>query len=79
MVDDRTKEEGEKGFVVKDKRFSARKEEEGPQAKEEVKREEPGREDIPEQNIPLPEINFPNLREVSTSDNNRSTRLVISG
>ena len=56
------KDEGEeKGFVVKDKRFSARKEEEGEsQVREEGKIEEPLKEDI-RQEVPLPEISFINL------------------
>ena len=68
MADDRRKEEAEKSFVVKDKRFSARKEGEESQAKEEVRKEEPKREDTLEQNIPLPEITFPNfIISLSTS------------
>ncbi len=56
------KDEGEeKGFVVKDKRFSARKEEEGEsQLREGGKIEEPLKEDI-RQEVPLPEISFINL------------------
>jgi hypothetical protein len=62
MVDEKRNEEQERGFVVKDKRFSAKKEEKGNfQAKEEVKIEEPLKEDIPEKEIPLPEINFTNF------------------
>ena len=68
MADDRRKEEAEKSFVVKDKRFSARKEGEESQAKEEIRKEEPKREDTFEQNIPLPEITFPNfIISLSTS------------
>ncbi len=56
------KDEGEeKGFVVKDKRFSAKKEEEGEsRVREEGKIEEPLKEDI-RQEVPLPEISFINL------------------
>ncbi len=47
------KDQEEKGFVVKDKRFSAQKEaEEQPSAKAEAKKEEPP------QGAPLPEIDF---------------------
>jgi len=61
MADDRSKEEGEKGFVVKDKRFSARKEGEETQGKEGAKMEEPKGEDTSGQDTPLPEITFPNF------------------
>jgi len=54
MVEDRNNEEKEKGFVIKDKRFSAKKEAAGEtQPKEEEKKEE-----APRQDSPLPEINF---------------------
>jgi len=47
------KDQEEKGFVVKDKRFSAQKEtEEEPSIKAEAKKEEPS------QGAPLPEIDF---------------------
>jgi hypothetical protein len=64
-------EEMGKGFVVRDKRFSAEKEaegeskikEEGKRQKEEAKEEEASRQDIP-----LPEINFTNfIFSLSTS------------
>jgi hypothetical protein len=59
MEDDKKSEDQEKGFVVKDKRFSAKREGENDASfKEEKKREEPPREGSPEQNVPLPEINF---------------------
>jgi hypothetical protein len=61
MAEDKKDEEQEKGFVVKDKRFSARKEaEEKPQAKEGERIEELPKEDK-KQEVPLPEINFINL------------------
>jgi hypothetical protein len=61
-MDENKKREEEKGFVVKDKRFSATKEEEQPtktkeeSPKAEAKKEEPSRAEMP-----LPEINFSNL------------------
>jgi len=62
MVDEKQNEDKERGFVVRDKRFSAKKEEEGSvQIKEEGKKEEPLKEDIPKKEIPLPEINFTNF------------------
>jgi len=69
MVNDKNKEEMEKGFVVKDKRFSANKDvEENAQPNEDGKREEPSKENISEQEIPFPEINFINfLFSLSTS------------
>ena len=69
MGNDKNNEEKEKGFVVRDKRFSAKKEEEEDfQVKEEGKGEKPPKKDIPGQDIPLPEINFTNfLFSLSTS------------
>ena len=69
MAEEKKGEEQEKGFVVKDKRFSAKKEGEGDASvKEEEKREEPPREGSPEQELPLPEISFINfLFSLSTS------------
>jgi hypothetical protein len=70
VAEDKKTEEQEKGFVVKDKRFSAKKEGESDSSvKEEKKREEPPREGGgPEQDIPLPEISFINfLFSLSTS------------
>jgi hypothetical protein len=69
MGNDKNDEEKEKGFVVKDKRFSAIKEgEEDSRGKEGKKREEPPKEDAVEEDIPLPEINFINfLFSLSTS------------
>ena len=61
MADEKGNEEREKGFVVKDRRFTAKKEgEESPQPKVE-KREESPREEKPEQDASLPEITFPSL------------------
>jgi hypothetical protein len=59
MGNDKKNPEEEKGFVVKDRRFSAKKEEKPePQAKQEGKAEEaPGAETLAEQG-PLPEIDF---------------------
>jgi len=69
MGNDKNNEEKEKGFVVKDKRFSAKKEGEGgSQVKEEEKEDKPPKKDIPGQDIPLPEISFTNfLFSLSTS------------
>jgi len=69
MGDEKNSEEQGKGFVVKDKRFSAKKEEEGePKAKGENNMEGLLEEETPEQEIPLPEINFINfLFSLSTS------------
>jgi DNA-nicking Smr family endonuclease len=59
MVDDKRDQEQEKSFVVKDKRFSAKKEEKvESQIKEEGKTEEAPREDTSAQKEPLPEIDF---------------------
>ncbi len=60
-MDEERRDEGQdKGFVVKDRRFSARKEEEE-KPREEVKREEPPKEDVSGKEVPLPEINFNSL------------------
>ncbi len=68
MAEDRKNEGQEKGFVVKDKRFSAKKEEEGEsKVKEGVETEEPAKNDT-KQEVPLPEISFINLIfSISTS------------
>jgi hypothetical protein len=59
MGNDKKSGEEEKGFVVKDKRFSAKKEEKPePQAKEEGRPEEAPGEDTFTQEGPLPEIDF---------------------
>jgi len=61
MADEKRNEEQEKGFVVKDRRFSAKKEaEEASQPKEEKKEESPRKEE-PDHETPLPEITFANL------------------
>jgi len=69
MANDKKNEEQDKGFIVKDKRFSARKEEEKEfPPKEEAKGEEPAKDKEPEREIPLPEINFINfIFSLSTS------------
>jgi len=69
MGEAKNNEEMEKGFVVKDRRFSAKKEAEGEsQIKEEEKREEVKKGETPRQEIPLPEINFINfIFSLSTS------------
>jgi hypothetical protein len=65
MVNEKKDEEMEKGFVVKDKRFSAKKEEEGDSTiKEEGKREAPKeeiKEEMSGQDAFLPEANFSSL------------------
>ena len=59
MGDDKRDEEQEKSFVVRDKRFSAKKEEKGEsQIKEGEKIEESPREDASAQEGPVPEIDF---------------------
>ena len=61
MPEDKKDEGQGKGFVVRDKRFSKRKETEGEsQVSEEGKIEEPPKEDM-KQEVPLPEISFVNL------------------
>ena len=64
------KKEEEKGFVVRDRRFTAQKEgtEEPKSQKEGGRAEETKREDAPKQEALLPEINFTNfLLSISTS------------
>jgi hypothetical protein len=59
MENDKKDEEQEKGFVVKDKRFSAKKEEkEESKISEEGKSEETSRDDTSTQEALLPEIDF---------------------
>jgi hypothetical protein len=61
MSENKKDEDQEKGFVVKDKRFSAKRETEGEaQSKEGEKVEESPKKGI-EQEVPLPEISFINL------------------
>lgn len=59
MGSDKVNEEQEKGFVVRDKRFSAKTEEkEAPQVKKEEKKEENPLEETSRPEGPLPEIDF---------------------
>lgn len=59
MVDEKRNQEQEKSFVVKDKRFSAKKEEKGESPmKEEGKFEDVLRESTPSEKEVLPEIDF---------------------
>ncbi len=69
MGSDKEKEEQEKSFTVRDKRFSATKEAEvDSKIKEEKKGTEPQEADSSEQQVELPEINFVNfLFSISTS------------
>ena len=69
MGNDKKSEEQEKGFVIRDKRFSAPKEEKGQsQTKEEPKVEETPEQDTSAQQGPLPEIDFTNfVLSLSTS------------
>ena len=69
MGDEKKDEEQEKAFVVKDKRFSAKKEEKGEsQIKEEGKIVGTSQEDISAQEEPLPEVDFTNfIFSLSTS------------
>jgi hypothetical protein len=62
MADEKKSEEQNKGFVVRDKRFTAKDEEQGPQARG------PEKEKEPEEQAPLPEVNFVTfLLSLSTS------------
>ena len=69
MVNEKNGTENEQSFVVKDRRFSAKKDEVDSEAREEIPREEPQtKEERADQDIPLPEINFTNfLLSLSTS------------
>ena len=69
MGNDKKDEEQEKGFAVRDKRFSAPKEEkEESKIKEEPKIEGIPKEDVSAQEGPLPEIDFTNfMLSLSTS------------
>lgn len=60
MADKEKNGEKDKSFVVRDRRFTAQKEEEKAPPGEE-KREEPVRDEVPEAEGPLPEINFTSL------------------
>lgn len=69
MGKDDIKEE-EKGFVIRDKRFTAKKEaaEESKPKADGEKREAPPKEEASHEEIPLPEMNFANfLLSLSTS------------
>jgi hypothetical protein len=66
MADDKGNEEQEKGFVVKDRRFTAKKQEAEPVQPDTTqlqgeKREEAVQEESSEQGASLPEITFPSL------------------
>jgi hypothetical protein len=62
MTEEKKDEGEEKGFVVRDKRFSATKEtEEDSKAKEERKKERPAGVDASQEGVPLPEITFTSL------------------
>jgi hypothetical protein len=69
MGDDKRDKEQEKDFVVRDKRFSAKKEEKGEsQIEKEGKTEEAPGKDTSAQKVPLPEIDFTNfIFSLSTS------------
>jgi hypothetical protein len=69
MGNDKKSEEQEKGFVIRDKRFSAPKEDkEESQIKEERKLEGTPEQDTSAQQGPLPEIDFTNfILSLSTS------------
>jgi len=61
MEEEKKEEVQGKGFVVRDKRYSAKKEsDEESQVKGEEKKEEPSQEEA-RQEFPLPEISFTNL------------------
>ncbi len=61
MPENKKEEEQEKSFVVKDKRFSARKEAEGESQVKEGERIEESIKEDKQQETPLPEISFINL------------------
>ncbi len=62
MVEKMKDESQEKGFVIRDKRFSAKKEEEGEsQPKEGATKEEPPKVDASKADASLPEISFSSL------------------
>jgi hypothetical protein len=69
MTNEKNGEDREQGFVVKDRRFSAKKDEADSEPREELPREEPQtKEERADQDIPLPEINLTNfLLSLSTS------------
>lgn len=57
MADEKKNEEKDKSFVVRDKRFTAKKEE-GKVFEKEEKKEELIQENVPGEEVPLPELNF---------------------
>ena len=61
MVNEGDKDEKEKGFVIKDRRFSAKTDSDEPSQPKENKEETPPMEEPSKQEAPLPEINFPSL------------------
>jgi hypothetical protein len=69
MTNEKNGEDREQGFVVKDRRFSAKKDEADSEPREEIPREEPQtKEERADQDIPLPEVNLTNfLLSLSTS------------
>ena len=70
MADDKKSGDQDKGFVVRDKRFSAKEEEPAPEIKkqEEANRTETRAEKQTEREAPLPEVNFVTfLLSLSTS------------
>jgi len=69
VENDKKREEEEKGFVVRDKRFSAGKEEkEESRTEEQEKIGENSKEEVSSQAAPLPEIDFTNfILSLSTS------------
>jgi len=58
MTDEKRNEEQEKGFVVRDKRFTAKKEEEKVSPAQEEKKGDLLKEEVSEEQGSLPEINF---------------------
>src|SRR4030042_5633306 len=69
MGEAKNSEELEKGFVIRDKRFSAKEEgEKQSQPSEERRKEGAKKEEASREDIPLPEINFTNfIFSLSTS------------
>ena len=68
MADEKKNEDQEKSFVVRDRRFSAKKEDEKDSQVKEEKKEESPREATLEEKVPLPEIDFINfIFSLSTS------------
>lgn len=58
MTDEKRNEEQEKGFVVRDKRFTAKREEEKVSPAQEEKKGDLLKEEVSEEQVSLPEINF---------------------